>query len=31
LHGRLCREVDLGLEEAQAVLAELLVLAGERT
>jgi hypothetical protein len=29
-HGRFCREVDLGLEEAQAVLAALLVLAGER-
>jgi hypothetical protein len=29
-HGRLCREVDLGLEEAQAVLAALVLLAGER-
>jgi hypothetical protein len=29
-HGRLCREVDVSLEEAQAVLAALLVMAGER-
>jgi hypothetical protein len=29
-HGRLCREVDLSLEEAQAVLGALLLLAGNR-
>jgi hypothetical protein len=29
-HGRLCREVDVSLEEAQAVLAALGLLAGER-
>jgi hypothetical protein len=29
-HGRLCREVDVSLEEAQAILAALLVMAGER-
>jgi hypothetical protein len=29
-HGRYCREVDVGLEEAQAVLATLVLLAGER-
>jgi hypothetical protein len=29
-HGRLCREVDVSLEEAQAVLAALVFLAGER-
>jgi hypothetical protein len=29
-HGRLCREVNLSLEEAQAVLAALVVMAGER-
>jgi hypothetical protein len=29
-HGRLCREVDVSLEEAQAVLAALILLAGER-
>jgi hypothetical protein len=29
-HGRLCREVDVSLEEAQAVLAALVLLAGER-
>jgi hypothetical protein len=29
-HGRLCREIDVGLEEAQAVLAALVLLAGER-
>jgi hypothetical protein len=29
-HGRLCREVDVRLEEAQAVLAALVLLAGER-
>jgi hypothetical protein len=29
-HGRLCREVDVSLEEAQAVLAALALLAGER-
>ena len=29
-HGRLCREVDVSLEEAQAILAALAVLAGER-
>jgi hypothetical protein len=29
-HGRLCREVDVGLEEAQAVLAALVLLSGER-
>jgi hypothetical protein len=29
-HGRLCREVDVRLEEAQAILAALAVMAGER-
>ena len=29
-HGRLCREVDVGLDEAQAILAALVVMAGER-
>jgi hypothetical protein len=29
-HGRLCREVDVSLEEAQAVLAALVLIAGER-
>ena len=29
-HGRLCREVDVSLEEAQATLAALVVLASER-
>jgi hypothetical protein len=29
-HGRLCREVDVSLEEAQAILAALVLLAGER-
>ena len=29
-HGRVCREVDVSLEEAQAVLATLVLLAGER-
>jgi hypothetical protein len=29
-HGRLCREVDVGLEEAQAILAALVLLASER-
>jgi hypothetical protein len=29
-HGRLCREVDVSLEEAQAVLSALILLAGER-
>jgi hypothetical protein len=29
-HGRLCREVDVSLEEAQAVLAALILIAGER-
>jgi hypothetical protein len=29
-HARLCREVDVGLDEAQAVLAALALLAGER-
>jgi hypothetical protein len=29
-HGRLCRDVDVSLEEAQAVLAALALLAGER-
>jgi len=29
-HGRLCREVDVSLEEAQAVLAALVLVAGER-
>jgi hypothetical protein len=29
-HGRFCREVDVTLEEAQAVLAALVLLAGER-
>ena len=29
-HGRLCREVDISLEEAQAVLAALALLASER-
>jgi hypothetical protein len=29
-HGRLCREVDGSLEEAQAILAALVVIAGER-
>jgi hypothetical protein len=29
-HGRYCREVDVSLEEAQAVLAALILLAGER-
>lgn len=29
-HGRFCREVDVSLEEAQAVLAALVLLAGER-
>jgi hypothetical protein len=29
-HGRLCREADRGLEEAQAVLAALVLLAGDR-
>jgi hypothetical protein len=29
-HGRLCREVDVSLEEAQATLAALALMAGER-
>ena len=29
-HGRFCREVDVSVEEAQAVLAALVLLAGER-
>jgi hypothetical protein len=29
-HARLCREVDVSLEEAQAALAALILLAGER-
>jgi hypothetical protein len=29
-HGRLCREVDVSLEEAQETLAALVLLAGER-
>jgi hypothetical protein len=29
-HGRLCREVNVSLEEAQAILAALVVMAGER-
>jgi hypothetical protein len=29
-HGRVCREVDVSLEEAQAVLAALVLLAGKR-
>jgi hypothetical protein len=29
-HGRLCKEVDVSLEEAQAILAALVVMAGER-
>ena len=29
-HGRLCRDVDVSLEEAQAILAALVVMAGER-
>jgi hypothetical protein len=29
-HGRLCREVHVSLEEAQAVLAALVLLSGER-
>ena len=29
-HGRLCREVDVSLEEAQAILAALVVMAGAR-
>jgi hypothetical protein len=29
-HSRLCREVDVSLEEAQAVLAALILMAGER-
>jgi hypothetical protein len=29
-HGRLCREVDVSLEEAQAVLAALVLMAGDR-
>jgi hypothetical protein len=29
-HGRLCREVDVSLEEAQAILATLVLMAGER-
>ena len=29
-HGRLCREVDVSLEEAQAILAVLAVMAGDR-
>jgi hypothetical protein len=29
-HGRLCREADVSLEEAQASLAALVVMAGER-
>jgi hypothetical protein len=29
-HGRLCREVDVSLEEAQAILAALVVMAGKR-
>jgi hypothetical protein len=28
-HGRLCREVDVSLEEAQAILAALVLMAGE--
>jgi hypothetical protein len=30
LAGRLCREVDVSLEEAQAILAALVLMAGER-
>ena len=29
-HGRLCKEVDVSLEEAQAILAALVVMASER-
>jgi hypothetical protein len=29
-HGRLCREIDVSLEEAQATLAALVLMAGER-
>jgi hypothetical protein len=29
-HGRLCREVDVTLEEAQAILAAVVVMVGER-
>jgi hypothetical protein len=29
-HGRLCREVNVSLEEAQAILAALVLMAGER-
>ena len=29
-HGRLCREVDVSLEEAQATLGALVLMAGER-
>jgi hypothetical protein len=29
-HGRLCREVAVSLEEAQAILAAVLVMAGDR-
>jgi hypothetical protein len=29
-HGRLCREVEVSLEEVQAILAALVVMAGER-
>jgi hypothetical protein len=29
-HGRVCREVDVSLDEAQAILAALVVMAGER-
>jgi hypothetical protein len=29
-HGRLCREVDVSLKEAQAILAALAVMAGKR-
>jgi hypothetical protein len=29
-HGRLCREVDVSLEEAQATLAALVLMAGDR-
>jgi hypothetical protein len=29
-HGRVCREINVSLEEAQAILAALVLLAGER-
>ena len=30
MHGRLCREVNVSLEEAQAILAALVLMAGDR-